>query len=244
MSARDRRPPEAPPRPPLDQLRVAVNERDGHRVVEVVRTHGPSLCLQMAGDGLLVAVAQGVEGAAALAATTAEALRRRGLEGDVPLAEAIEAALGTGPVPLRAPVPVDLGELVFAMDMDPTMGDGWLHRRTGELRYRQDEAVTGEPEDEIPEDDEDWIWLEPRDSHDAWKDMATFAESLEDEAFGSRLLRAIDGRGAFRCFKDALLDRPDVRERWFAWSEDRSLARARAFLAENGLEPTLTLHCR
>ncbi|MFH1464716.1 MAG: hypothetical protein ABIO70_10050 [Pseudomonadota bacterium] len=228
-----------PPRPPLDLLRVAVYGGDGRAVVDLLTRHGPGLCLQWAGQGLLVALADGVEGATALAAQTAEALPERGLRGDEPLAEEIEAALGTGPMPLRAALPVDLGELATVMDLSPEMGTHLLHRESGELRMRGDSMVTGEPDEDGWLGDDAWIRIEPREPREAWWDKASFAESIEDRAFGERLLRDLEGRGAFRCFKNTLFERPELRERWFAWSEDRELARARAFLAEHRLKPAL-----
>lgn len=209
-------------------------------MVDLATQHGVGLRLQMAGQGLLSALAQGIEGAAAAAAQTAEALRTRDISGDEPLAEQLEAALGLGPIPLRANVPVDLDELAAAMDMDPDMGASWLHPTTGELLIGLDPFATGElGGDELPDDFEDWIRVEPRDTGEAWNDMASFTESVEDQAFGARLLRAIEGRGAFRRFKDILFERPEIRERWFAWSEDRSWARARVFLAEHRLQPAV-----
>jgi len=228
----------ASPRPPLDQLRGAVYRRDGRGVVAILAQHGPALCLQWAGQGLLLALAEGIDGAFPPTQQTARALRTRGLRGDEVLAEELDAATGDGPIPLRAAVTVDLGELAAVMDLDPDMGEHFLHRGTGELRMRGDSMVTGESDDDGWLDDDDWIRVEPRESSDAWDDMAEFAAAIEDRAFGARLARAIEGRGAFRRFKDLLAEEPAVRDRWFAWSEDRELARARAFLADHGLRPS------
>jgi hypothetical protein len=66
--------------------------------------------------------------------------------------------------------------------------------------------------------------------------MELFIRRVEDEGLQDRLWRAIQGRGAFRMFKDVLLDYPDVRERWFAFRDARHEERARAWLERHGIE--------
>jgi hypothetical protein len=46
--------------------------------------------------------------------------------------------------------------------------------------------------------------------------MERFVGVVQDQALRERLLVAIDGKGAFRRFKDVLLAFPAERERWFA----------------------------
>jgi len=74
-------------------LRIAVYEGDGS-VVGVLRGRLTEDVLQLAGDGLLDAVAQDVEGAVELAAECAAALRERCWDGDEDLADQLQAALG------------------------------------------------------------------------------------------------------------------------------------------------------
>ena len=74
-------------------LRIAVYEGDGS-VVGVLRGRLTEDVLQLAGDGLLDAVAQDVEGAVELAAECATALRERCWDGDEDLADQLQAALG------------------------------------------------------------------------------------------------------------------------------------------------------
>ena len=50
--------------------------------------------------------------------------------------------------------------------------------------------------------------------------MERFVSSVADEALRERLLIAIDGKGAFRRFKDVLLAFPAERERWFAYRSE------------------------
>ena len=78
--------------------------------------------------------------------------------------------------------------------------------------------------------------LPEADSHADYGDMEAFVETVPDSRFQSRLDRAIRGRGAFRRFRDELLDEPAERERWFAFKHERLRERAREWLADEGIE--------
>jgi hypothetical protein len=71
--------------------------------------------------------------------------------------------------------------------------------------------------------------------------MELFIDTLADPERADRLGIAIDGRGAFRRFKDVLGRWPGEIERWYAFSEERQWGRARAWLAGAGycVEPAV-----
>jgi hypothetical protein len=50
--------------------------------------------------------------------------------------------------------------------------------------------------------------------------MERFVSSVSDPALRERLIISIDGKGAFRRFKDVLLAYPAERERWFSYRAD------------------------
>jgi hypothetical protein len=81
-----------------------------------------------------------------------------------------------------------------------------------------------------------YVALPEADSHADYGDMEAFVETVPDSRFQSRLDRAIRGRGAFRRFRDELLDEPAERERWFAFKHERLRERAREWLADEGIE--------
>ena len=64
--------------------------------------------------------------------------------------------------------------------------------------------------------------------------MADFAERQTDAALRQRLETAIEGRGAFRRFRD-VIHQADIGLEWNAFSRERMMGRARAFLAEEGI---------
>lgn len=89
------------------------------------------------------------------------------------------------------------------------------------------------------EDDPDrWLWVQSEGSHDGYRDMVWFIEEVDDPNLADRLSLAISGRGAFRRFKDSLVERPDQMSRWYAFSADRQRGRARRWLAGEGYTPT------
>ena len=81
--------------------------------------------------------------------------------------------------------------------------------------------------DSRPEDDEKrlairrnpagFVHLDPASSREQYRWMERFVASVEDKALRDRLVLAIDGKGAFRRFKDVLLSYPVERDRWFSY---------------------------
>ena len=109
----------------VQELRGAVYRGEGQAVLAALRERPLESVLQLAGDGLLVALPQQTGGARELAGACLDALRERMAEGDEELAEELAAALG-GAVLMRRPVPVDLDELSSGLERDPLDGGGRL----------------------------------------------------------------------------------------------------------------------
>jgi hypothetical protein len=224
------------------ELRGAVYRADGTAVVALAREAGlPEDALQLLGDGLVVAVGQSVEGTADLAAGCVKALRERGWYGDDELADHLEAALGVAAMPMLRPLGVDLAELAGILEGDELGGGGRIDRQTGEVWHRaavEYAQETGEEDPDESDDPERWIWVDCEGSRDGYRDMEMFIGTVADPDRADRLEIAIQGRGAFRRFKDVLARWPGELERWFAFSEDRQRGRARAWLAAAGYRPS------
>src|SRR5439155_5783759 len=139
--------------------------------------------LQLAGEGLIAAVMQRVDGAAALARELVVGLRRRGWEGDAELAEQLEAQLGSGPVAMLRALPVDLEELAGILEGDPLSVGGRIDIRTGEMWpwAAIEYALEGGEEDEDTADDpERWLPVYGEGSREGYRDMELFIGSVED----------------------------------------------------------------
>jgi hypothetical protein len=208
----------------LTELRVAVAHRDIGAIRAAVDGRDLDAVLQLAGDGLLGRPDD------PLARECVERLRRRGLDGDAELAEALEDRLSD----LR-PLAVDLEELASILEGDPVHGGGRIDLTTGDVWHQ---SPYDDPVDNEDLDDEDrWLWVEAS-SHDGWWDMSEFIETVTDRALADRLHRAIHGRRAFRRFRDELESHPDELTRFHLFSDERKRGRARRWLAEHGLRST------
>jgi hypothetical protein len=66
--------------------------------------------------------------------------------------------------------------------------------------------------------------------------MADFVELVTDERTGRRLTRAIQGKGAFRRFKDELHEEfPELLPVWYTFRDTRARRRAIEWLVDNSL---------
>lgn len=140
--------------------------------MNVLRRRDPAEVAQLAGDGLLIALDQGIEDAYPMARRVAEDLRRRMLPGDTVLAEELDAARGAGPEPDLEPVPVDLEELAMRLEGDPLQAEGWrIDVRTGRWWPQDPMALIGEEPPDHWEHDDRWLSVTPVGSRDAWQDM-------------------------------------------------------------------------
>jgi hypothetical protein len=215
----------------LAELRGAVHRRDGPGVIAALERRPLDDVLQLAGDGLVAARAQGVPGADALAARCAALLRERRLDGDAELAERL---VGDEEGDLR-PLAVDLEELSSVLEGDPLLGGGRIDLRTGEIWHHSpyEDAVD---DDEELDDEDRWLWVHAG-SRDGWFDMDEFTATVADRALAERLQRALHGRGAFRRFRGVLDDHPDELTRFHRFADERQRGRARRWLAGHGLRP-------
>ena len=83
-----------------------------------------------------------------------------------------------------------------------------------------------------------YIRVPAADSHEAHRDMERFIYTVRNSHLQDRLWRAIQGRGAFRYFKDVLAEYPAERERWFAFKDRYTCERMSEWLESEGVEPT------
>ena len=66
-----------------------------------------------------------------------------------------------------------------------------------------------------------WVW---------YQDMADFADGITDQRAGRSLIRAIQGKGAFRRFKNRLhQDYPQLLPAWHAFQSARAKRALRAW---------------
>ncbi len=127
---------------------------------------------------------------------------------------------------------LDLGELCMALEDNSPEHGWWLDPRSGELELW---AEFGDPPEEEHPEERGLVLVDPVGSDEAYADLEDFAEAVSDPRARDLLLRAITGRGAFRRFKDTLLEFPGLREAWFGFHDARLERRAIVWLADRDL---------
>jgi hypothetical protein len=131
---------------------------------------------------------------------------------------------------------VDLRSLAEALEDHSPDTFWWFDPRTGETEPSPaDPALVGLDEDEEDQLDRGLIRIEPIPSREAYGDMEDFIERVRDPRARDLLERAIAGRGAFRRFKDTLLDFQELRQVWFAFHDARMERRGIEWLADEEL---------
>lgn len=137
-------------------------------------------------------------------------------------------------------VKANLSELIDAFDNCQIGYEYYLDTKTGELLLVSDEFMdTGETEEiyeRLDDEPERYLSIPTESSREGYQDMVAFTESLEDENLKEKLWIALNGRGAFRRFKDVLLDYPEKREEWFKFQNERLEKRVMEWLEENEIE--------
>lgn len=81
-----------------------------------------------------------------------------------------------------------------------------------------------------------FIHIPKQESRDGYNDMVDFAETATNNRLRELLSVALNGRGAFRRFKDVLHNYPEDRQRFFEFSDRRLKDRIMEWLADEGIE--------
>jgi Uncharacterised protein family (UPF0158) len=129
---------------------------------------------------------------------------------------------------------LDLEEIANALADQTDYEHRWLiNPQTGKIAFwTADTGIDGQTPVEL--DELDLVCIDPLPSYIWYQDMADFAEQITHVRAGRRLARAIQGRGAFRRFKDELHEEyPDLLPAWFAFRDARATRRAVEWLADN-----------
>lgn len=100
------------------------------------------------------------------------------------------------------------------------------------MEWDEDEKLR----EEIESGGERYILLPEQDSRTGYRDMVDFTETVEDQNLQEKLWIALDGKGAFRRFKDVLYNYPEERERWFKFQYEKKKSRLLKWLKDEEIE--------
>ena len=121
---------------------------------------------------------------------------------------------------------IDVEEIATALADQTDYEHRWLiDPRTGEVVFwTSDTGIDGENPVEF--DELDLILIDPLPSYVWYQDMVDFADGISDRAAGRRLSGSLQGRGAFRRFKNQLYEHhPELISAWHALCDARAQRR-------------------
>jgi hypothetical protein len=130
---------------------------------------------------------------------------------------------------------IDVEEIAAALADQTDYEHRWLiDPRTGQVAFwTSDSGIDGENPVEI--DELDLIVIDPLPSYVWFRDMADFADGISDRVARRRLTQSLQGRGAFRRFKNQVYEHhPELISAWHALRDVRAQRRAVEWLADEG----------
>ena len=135
-------------------------------------------------------------------------------------------------------IPFRWNELEMAFERNAPDTESFVDVRTGEVIVIVDgQPEAGELRTRVVAGGEQYVKIEPASSREQYKWMEQFVAMVDDPALRERLLISIDGKGAFRRFKDVLLNYPAERERWFNYRADLLHWQMQQWMEREQLEP-------
>jgi hypothetical protein len=146
-------------------------------------------------------------------------------------------------------LPINMRELCWGLDDSSLAIDRYVDLETGNIVeqiefddiYLDENGEEVELEDPVLEMIEDnperFAYIDPLPSFESYKHMEAFIPTVQDIHLKEMLAVAIDGKGAFRRFKDVLCRYPEEEYRWLRFKEQKMTEVAMEFLDSIGVEP-------
>ncbi len=132
-------------------------------------------------------------------------------------------------------VPVAWEALEDAFENNAPEVHSYLHLVTGEVIRVVDGVADPATHARIAADS-NYLRVDPVSSREQYRWMERFIATVEDGPLRQKLLQSIDGKGAFRRFKDVLVSFPVDRERWFAFRSERLRTCMESWLDAQGVQ--------
>jgi hypothetical protein len=131
-------------------------------------------------------------------------------------------------------VPVDWEALEDAFENNAPEVHSYLHLTTGEVLRVVDGVADPQMHVRIASDG-NYLRIDPVSSREQYRWMERFIPMVEDNDLRGKLTHAIDGKGAFRRFKDVLMTFAEDREKWFTFRSERLKTFMEAWLAAHAI---------
>src|SRR5262249_2435588 len=132
-------------------------------------------------------------------------------------------------------VPVDWEALEDAFENNAPEVHSYLHLTTGEVLRVVDGVADPQRHARISAA-RTYLRIDRVSSREQYRWMERFIPMVDDAELRGKLAHAIDGKGAFRRFKDVLMTYAADRERWFAFRSERLRTFMEAWLNAHALQ--------
>jgi len=129
---------------------------------------------------------------------------------------------------------IDLNDVAEEFEMISSDASLFYNKTTGEFEYYCDFFGGNEDDCEKYEED-DWIAAPDHQDINEYSIMVDFIETITNPRKNELLSVAIEGKGAFRRFKDTL-HRVDLTDEWYAFKHKAFVEIAREWCKENDIE--------
>ncbi len=133
-------------------------------------------------------------------------------------------------------IPVDWEALEDAFENNAPEVHSFLHLVTGDVLRVVDGLADPQMHARINADSA-YLRIAPVSSREQYRWMERFIPLVEDNELRMKLASSIDGKGAFRRFKDTLMSHATERELWFAFRSERLRTFMEAWLTAHALHP-------
>jgi len=133
-------------------------------------------------------------------------------------------------------IPIDWEALEDAFENNAPEVHSYLHLVTGDVVRVVDGVADPQMHARIAAD-ANYLRIDPVSSREQYRWMERFIPMVEDPDLQAKLSQAIDGKGAFRRFKDVLMAYGPERERWFSFRSERLRIFMEAWLSAHALNP-------
>jgi hypothetical protein len=132
-------------------------------------------------------------------------------------------------------VPIAWEALEDAFENNAPEVHSYLHLETGDVTRIVDGLADPGMHQRVVSD-AGYLRVEPVSSREQYRWMERFIATVGEGDLRDKLVAAIDGKGAFRRFKDVLMSFPVDRERWFTFRSERLRACMETWLGTHGIE--------
>ena len=130
---------------------------------------------------------------------------------------------------------LNLNEAADRVQMASSELSMYYNTETGEFDFYSEDMDMDDEVDTAKFEEAPWIPVPDRDTSERYHMMVEFVETVTDPHKNEILSVALEGKGAFRRFKDTL-HRVNLIDEWYAFEHQAYVEIAREWCEENGIE--------